>query len=79
VSYSQVLSQNIPNRIVCGILNDHHNSSDYTASNDTMINDYGYGRKWSWPNLRSCPGICLDGLRKITENAIRIVGLRAEI
>jgi hypothetical protein len=27
-----------------------------------------YGRKWSWPNLRYYPGICLEGLRKNTEN-----------
>jgi hypothetical protein len=24
--------------------------------------------KWSWPNLRYYPGICLEGLRKITNN-----------
>jgi hypothetical protein len=33
----------------------------------------------SWPNLRHCPGICLEELRKTTKIAIRIDGLRAEI
>jgi hypothetical protein len=33
-----------------------------------MINWKGCERKRSWPNLRHCPGICLDGLRKTTKN-----------
>jgi hypothetical protein len=28
----------------------------------------GYGRKRSWPNLKYCPGICLERLRKTTKN-----------
>jgi hypothetical protein len=36
------------------------------------------GRKWSWPNLRYYPDICLEGLRKTTRN-LRIAGLQAEI
>jgi hypothetical protein len=28
----------------------------------------GCGRKWSWPNSRYYPGICLEGLRQITKN-----------
>jgi hypothetical protein len=31
------------------------------------MNSKGYGKKRSWPNLRYCPGICLDGLRKTTK------------
>jgi hypothetical protein len=27
----------------------------------------GFVRKWSWPNFRYYPGICLAGLRKITK------------
>jgi hypothetical protein len=33
-----------------------------------MLNWKGFGRKWSWPNLRSNPGICIEGLRKTTKN-----------
>jgi hypothetical protein len=38
-----------------------------------------YGRKWSWPNLKYYPGICLDGLSKTTETSVTFAGLRAEI
>jgi hypothetical protein len=31
------------------------------------MNWKGYGRKQLWSNLRSCSGICLEGLRKTTE------------
>jgi hypothetical protein len=30
-----------------------------------------FGRKWSGPNLRYCPNICLKGLRKFNGNLIR--------
>jgi hypothetical protein len=39
----------------------------------------GYGRKWSWPNLRYYPCICLEKLRKITKTSVRTSGLRAKI
>jgi hypothetical protein len=32
-----------------------------------ITNWEGCGRKWSWPNSRHYPGICLEGLRKTTE------------
>jgi hypothetical protein len=44
-----------------------------------MKNWKGFGRKWSWPNLRYYPGIHLEGLRKTTENSVRIASLQAEI
>jgi hypothetical protein len=28
------------------------------------MNREGYGRKRLWPNLKNCPGIFLEGLRK---------------
>jgi hypothetical protein len=31
------------------------------------MNWKGCGRKWSWPNLKYYPGICLEGLRKATK------------
>jgi hypothetical protein len=31
-------------------------------------NSKGYGRKRSWSNLRYYPGLCLEGLRKITKS-----------
>jgi hypothetical protein len=37
-----------------------------------------YGRKWSWPNLRYYPGICMEGLRKTPEK-LRITGLQTMI
>jgi hypothetical protein len=37
-----------------------------------------FGRMRSWPDTRYYPGICLEGLRKTT-NELRIVGVRAEI
>jgi hypothetical protein len=39
------------------------------------MNWKGYGRNQSLPNLRLCLGICLEGLRKTTENLIRIASL----
>jgi hypothetical protein len=32
-----------------------------------IMNPKGCGRKWSWPNLRYYPAICLEGLRKTTK------------
>jgi hypothetical protein len=32
------------------------------------MNWKGCGRKWSWPNLRYYPGICLEGLGETTRN-----------
>jgi hypothetical protein len=43
-----------------------------------MMNWKGCGKKWSWPNLRHYPAICLEGLRKTTKNFVRIAGLQAE-
>jgi hypothetical protein len=42
---------------------------DYIASSERMIGEWciGRGRKWSWPNVRYYPGICLKGLRKPTK------------
>jgi hypothetical protein len=28
----------------------------------------GYGRKWTWPNLRYFPGVCMERMREITKN-----------
>jgi hypothetical protein len=39
----------------------------------------GFGNKWSWPNLRYYPAICLEGLRKTSKTSIRIAGLQAEV
>jgi hypothetical protein len=36
----------------------------------SMMNWKGCGRKLSWLNFRYCPSICLEGLRKTTENLI---------
>jgi hypothetical protein len=33
-----------------------------------LMNWEGFGKKWPWSNLRSFPGICLEGLRKTTKN-----------
>lgn len=30
------------------------------------------GQKWSWPNIRYYPGICLDGLRKSTKTSTKV-------
>jgi hypothetical protein len=35
------------------------------------MNWKGYGREWSWPNLRYYPGIFLEGLRKTTRNLLQ--------
>jgi hypothetical protein len=31
------------------------------------MNWKGYGRKWSWPNLKYYAGTCLEGLKKTTK------------
>jgi hypothetical protein len=43
-----------------------------------MMNFEGCGRKRSWLNLRYCPGIFLEELRKIMK-ILRIAGIRVEI
>jgi hypothetical protein len=43
-----------------------------------MMNWKGCRRKRLWPDLRYCPGICLDGLR-ITAKNLRISDLQDEI
>jgi hypothetical protein len=47
-------------------------SSDCIASYDGMINENmnweGCGMKWPWPNLKCCPGICLEVPRDSTED-----------
>jgi hypothetical protein len=42
------------------------------------MNLKGCGRKWSGPNLRYCPSICLEGLRKTTKE-LRIASLWTKI
>jgi hypothetical protein len=45
--------------VVCSLFNN-------IVSNDWMIVNWkGWGRKWSYPNLRCHPGIFLERLRKI--------------
>jgi hypothetical protein len=36
-------------------------------------------RKRLWPNLRLCPDICVEGLKKITKTLSHEAGLKAEI
>jgi hypothetical protein len=43
-----------------------------------MMNWREFGRKQSWPDLRYCPGICLEELRKTMIN-LRIAGVWAKI
>jgi hypothetical protein len=38
-----------------------------------------YGKKRPWPDLKYCPGICLEKQRKATKVLIRMVGLLSEI
>jgi hypothetical protein len=39
----------------------YFSSSNYMASNDTMINELeGIWKEWLWPNLSWCPSICLE-------------------
>jgi hypothetical protein len=44
-----------------------------------MMNWKGYGRNWSWPNLRYYPSIYLEGLRKTTKASEGIACLQAKI
>jgi len=37
------------------------------------------GGKWSWYNLRLCPAVDLEQLRKTTKTYIRIVGVPADL
>jgi hypothetical protein len=43
------------------------------------MNWKGFGRKQSWSNLSSYPGIHLEVLRKTIKASVRIAGLWAEI
>jgi hypothetical protein len=55
--------------LICGLLNDAVRITHYTMLNEA-INEYwirNNSTKWSWPNLKHCPGICLEGLRNTTE------------
>jgi hypothetical protein len=51
---------------IYGLFNDTVSSSDFIASNGKMINKLVGIRKEASPNLRYYYGICLEGLRKIT-------------
>jgi hypothetical protein len=37
-----------------------------------MHNELERTGKWSWPNLRYYPGMCLEGLRKTTETSVHL-------
>jgi hypothetical protein len=43
------------------------------------MNWKGCGRKWSWLNLSHSPGICLEGMKKATENLNKDTGIQVEI
>jgi hypothetical protein len=51
--------------IVCSLFNVSFavTQASYIVSNEGVMNWKGRGRKRSWPNLRYCPGICLEELR----------------
>jgi hypothetical protein len=44
-----------------------------------MMDCKGSGRNRSWPNLRHCPHICLEGLKKPRRSSIRITSLRVQV
>jgi hypothetical protein len=39
------------------------------------MNWKGYGRKWSEPNLKYYPSICLEELKKVLKTSVRIADL----
>lgn len=51
-------------------------NSGYIMSDDGQVINNDCGRTQSWPNLRHCPGICLEELRKISG---RTVGMTVKI
>jgi hypothetical protein len=51
----------------------------YSADDYWMMIWKKHGRKWSLPNFRYSPGICVEGLRKATKTRSRIPGVRTEI
>jgi hypothetical protein len=52
------------------IFNDTVTTCDCIASNCMVLSEQqnlkGYGGEWSWSNLRFCPGIYLEEVRKTT-------------
>jgi hypothetical protein len=55
---------------ICGLFNDAISNSDYTSIGSQDDNEYSFGKdteKWWLPNLRCCPGIWLERLRKTTK------------
>jgi hypothetical protein len=53
--------------------------NDEWQGDEWIINWKGYDRKWSWPNQRHRPGICMEQLRKPRKASVRTAGLPIEI
>jgi hypothetical protein len=61
---------------ICGLFNETVSSAECIALGDwedeCITNWKGYGRKWSWPNLRYYLRIFLEGLRKTIKKPVTI-------
>jgi hypothetical protein len=43
-----------------------------------LMNNKGYGRKWSWPNLSYSPGIHPKRVRNTMKSSVKIAILQAD-
>jgi len=60
--------ENMPwGTVICSLLNDTASNSDYSVEWSWIINFKGYGRKWSWTNLRYYTRIWPQGLPNTTK------------
>jgi hypothetical protein len=50
---------------IYNLINDTVKNSDFRLSYDCLISKNEQERKWALPNLRYCPEIRLQGLKKI--------------
>jgi hypothetical protein len=70
-AYMCMYACNVCIYLIYGLFNDALNRSEYAESSNMMINEENekrYKRRRSWPNLRYCSGIFLEGLRKTAKN-----------
>jgi hypothetical protein len=49
------------------------------VSDDCILVNNEFEKKLPWPNLRHCPAVGLEKLRKTTKTSAKIVGLQVEI
>jgi len=73
VEYQQCLKNAVSSSVCITVLNSRMINDQWT------VNWRGYGRKCSWPNMRHCTEVFLEGLRNITKTIASRVSLLQDV